>query len=517
MFTIDKKEETNMPRTLEELVAAYQLHQEKNKALDYVTNVASFDAQTIAPKNTEAVNERAAAMGYFALESFKHNTSSEFDQLIQELSAQQEKLSISMQRIVYLERKSLDKLKKIDPKDYQEFAILLSQAQVIWEKARANNDFQSYAPYLERILTYVRKFATLTKVVEGPLYNHLLDEYEEGNTIEKLDAFFATLKNRIVPLLKKIQQSNVVIRNDFMSRIFPKHQQLAYAKSLLGFIGYDLSRGALAESVHPFSSEISPNDVRVTTRIYEDNFISNIYSTAHEAGHGIYEQFIGDDLKGTLIGHGAAMSIHESQSRFYENILGRSYEFTQLVFPELKKQFKEQFEDVTIDEFYNAINEAKASLIRTESDELTYSLHIMIRYELEKRLIDGSLAVKDLPTAWNELYQSYLGLTPENDALGCLQDVHWSGGAFGYFPSYALGNAISVQLLKTMEKDVDLKTVIQEKKLTIIRDWFADKVYRYGKLYPPFELLKKVTGEDLNPLYYCDYLEKKFSKIYQIK
>jgi carboxypeptidase Taq len=498
------------------LLEAFEKHYQKTKALSYVMNVASFDAETIAPKNDGAVNERSEAMGFWALESFNHQNNPAYDQLLTDLQKNQETLTPEMKRIVYLQRKQIDALKKIDPKDYQDYAVLLSQAQVAWEKAKDNDDFKSYAPYLEKILTYVRKFTALTKTVEGPLYNQLLDDYEEGNTIEKLDAFFATLRARIVPLLKKIQQSKVKIRTDFMSRTFPKHEQIAYAKTLLDFIGYDLNAGVLAESAHPFSSEITPSDVRVTTHIYENNFVSNIYSTAHEGGHGIYEQNIGKKVKGTLLGHGAAMSIHESQSRFYENVLGRSYAFTKVVFPQLKKQFPSQFNDVSIEEYYQAINEVKASLIRTESDELTYSLHVMVRYELEKRLIDGSLKVIDLPQAWNDLYQSYLGVKPKNDRTGCLQDVHWSGGAFGYFPSYALGNAISIQLLKTMEKTLSLEETIQSKKLLPLREWFAKHVYVHGKLYPPFILLKKVTGEDLNPSYYCDYLEAKFSKIYKI-
>jgi carboxypeptidase Taq len=502
--------------SIQGLLKAFEDHHNKTKALDYMINVASFDAQTIAPKNDGAVSARSEVMGYWALEDFKHQNSPAYDQLIKNLQKVSPKLSPEMKRMVVLERKKIDKLKKIDPKDYQAYAILLSKAQVVWEQAKETNNFGLYAPYLEKIITYVRKFATLTRTVSGPLYNQLLDDYEEGNTIEKLDAFFATLKSRIVPLLRKIQQSPVKIRTDFMNRHFPKHEQLAYAKSLLQRIGYDLNAGALAESVHPFSSEISPYDVRVTTHIYEDNFISNIYSTAHEAGHGIYEQRIGKKLKGTLLGHGAAMSIHESQSRFYENVLGRSYAFTKLVFPELKKTFPHQFQDVNLTEYYQAINEAKASLIRTESDELTYSLHIMVRYELEKQLISGSLKVKDLPQAWNDLYQSYLGVKPKVDRQGCLQDVHWSGGAFGYFPSYALGNAISIQLLKRMEKDLSLEKTIESNQFLPIRDWFEKHVYAYGRLYPPFELLKKITGEDLNPTYYCDYLETKFSKIYQL-
>ena len=506
----------NQTPAVSQLLEAFEKHHEKTKALAYVMNVANFDAATVAPKNDGAVNERSQAMGFWALESFNHQNNPTYDKLVADLALHSETLTPEIKRTLVLVRKRIDQLKKIDPKDYQAFAVLSSQAYTAWEKAKENNNFAAYEPYLEKILGFVRKFATLTKTVEGPLYNQLLDDYEEGMTIVKLDAFFATLKARIVPLLKKIQQSKIKIRTDFMSRKFPKHEQLAYAKNLLTYIGYDMNAGVLAESVHPFSSEITPSDVRVTTHVYEDNFISNIYSTAHEGGHGIYEQNIGAKLKGTLIGGGAAMSIHESQSRFYENVLGRSFAFTKVVFPKLKKQFTEQFKDVSIDEYYQAINEVKASLIRTESDELTYSLHIMVRYELEKRLIDGSLKVKDLPKAWNELYENYLGIKPTTDRQGCLQDVHWAGGSFGYFPSYALGNAISLQLLNVMEKTLSLEKTIATENLIPIREWFAKHVYVYGKLYPPFVLLKKVTGEDLNPTYYCDYLEAKFSKIYKI-
>jgi carboxypeptidase Taq len=502
---------------VEQLLKLFEQHQQKNRAVAYAMNVASFDAQTVAPKNKEAVNERSEAMGYFALDEFKHNNSEHYDRLLTDLEAVKNDLTPEMQRIVELERKNIEKLKKIDPKDYQDYAVLLSQAQIAWEKARAANDFNAYAPFLERILAFTRKFTQLTQTVDGPLYNQLLDDYEEGNTIEKLDVFFATLKARIVPLLRKIQSSKVHIRNDFMSRVFPKHEQLEYAKHLLNFLGYDLTRGALSESVHPFTSEISPNDVRVTTRIYEDNFVSNIYSTAHEGGHGIYEQNLGKKVKGTLLGHGAAMSIHESQSRFYENVISRSKTFTHVVFPDLQKRFPKQFSDVTETEFYKAINEVQTSFIRVEADELTYSLHIMVRYELEKQLIEGTLKVNDLPAMWNKLYTEYLGITPQTNAEGCLQDVHWSGGAFGYFPSYALGNAISIQLLQTMEKELSLEKTILSKNLLPIREWFSEKIYKYGKLYPPFVLLKKVTKEELNPTYYCDYLEAKFSEIYDIK
>jgi len=501
---------------IQSLIEAFQQHFEIAENYSYMQSVASFDQQTAAPKNEQAVNTRSKAFGFFALKSYEHFTSSEYQQLVKDLEAVKPELSQVMQRRLQLVRKELDVLTKIDPKEYQEYAMLLTKAQVAWEEAKESNNFSLYAPYLEQILVFVRKFAGYRQTTPGPLYNVLLDEYEEGSTMEMLDEFFDTLRKRIVPLLKKIQASNTNIKDDFLSKHYPKNDQLAFAEYLLPILGYDLGFGALAESAHPFTSSMSPYDVRVTTHVYEDNVTSSIYSTAHEAGHGIYEQNIGQDLKETNLGGGAAMSIHESQSRFYENIVGRSLGFVKVIYPELQKRFAEQLKGVSAEEFYKAINQAQASFIRTESDELTYSLHIMIRYELEKQLISGTLEVKDLPLAWNKLYEEYLGITPPNDKLGCLQDVHWSGGAFGYFPSYALGNAISMQLVNTMNKTMDVDAVIASGQLEPLKEWFTKNIYIHGKLYPPFELLEKVTGEPLNPNYYCDYLEAKFGAIYNV-
>ena len=500
----------------EQLLEAFKTHQEIANVYSYLRNVASFDQATVAPKNKGAVSIRGDAFGFLALKGYEHSTNPEYKKVIQELESIASELDPVMQRSLVLIRKELDVIEKIDPNDYQAYARLLSEAQVAWEEAKQNNDFGHYTPYLEKILVFTRKFAKLRQKEEGPLYNVLLDEYEEGSSMDMLDEFFATLRARIVPLLRKIQASDVKIKDNFMSMSYPKSDQIAFAEYLLPILGYDLGFGALAESAHPFTSSVSPFDVRVTTHIYEKNLVSSIYSTAHEAGHGIYEQNIGEDIKQTEVGGGAAMSIHESQSRFYENVIGRSRTFLPVIFPKLQELFPKQLGNVTLEEFYRAINQAQASFIRTESDELTYSLHIMVRYELEKRLIDGTLAVKDLPDAWNKLYEEYLGITPPNDTLGCLQDIHWSGGAFGYFPSYALGNAISIQLLRKMNESMNVEDVIASGNLTPLKEWFTSNIYQYGKLYPPFELLKRVTGEGLNPEYYCDYLEAKFGEIYKV-
>lgn len=498
------------------LIEAFNQHYEIASNYSYMQSVASFDNQTVAPKNKDAVNTRSKAFGFFALKSFEHNMSAEYRQLVKDLEANKDQLDPVMQRRLVLVRKELDVLEKIDPAEYQAYAMLLSKAQVAWEEAKQGNDFSLYAPFLEEILGFVRKFAGYRQTTTGPLYDVLLDEYEEGSKMVMLDEFFLTLRERIVPLLKKIQASHVQINDDFLHVHYPKNQQMDFAAYLLPIFGYDLGYGALAQSAHPFTSSMNPYDVRVTTHVYEENVVYSLFSTAHEAGHGIYEQNIGEALKNTQLGGGAAMSIHESQSRFYENVVGRSLPFIQSIYPEMQSRFPKQLANVSAEAFYRAINQAKPSFIRTESDELTYSLHIMIRYELEKQLIAGTLSVKDLPAAWNQMYEDYLGITPPTDKLGCLQDVHWSGGAFGYFPSYALGNAISMQLVNTMNKSIDVNAIIGSGDLSALKEWFTNHIYVHGKLYPPFTLLEQVTGEALNPNYYCDYLEAKFGSIYNV-
>lgn len=499
--------------TTESAIRAFEAHYERRQAIGYALRVISFDAATVAPK--AAVDDRAKVIGYWAVEDYKLSTSEAYNDILKNLEAVFDQLSPEFQRITKQARKDFEKNRKLPEDDVRAYSMLLAEAEVIWEKAKSTNDFKLYEPYLTKIVEFQRKFAGIFGAIDGSLYNTLLDEYEEGMTIQRLDQFFATLRARIVPLVHRIGKAKQP-RQDFMSRHFNRLGQLALAKEVLPLIGYDLERGVLAESAHPFTSGISKNDTRVTTHVYEDNFISSVYSTIHEGGHGIYDQNINPAYKDTPLGDGASMAVHESQSRFYENIVGRSEEFSRLLLAKTKAQFPGLLDDVTEDEFYRAINIARPSFIRTESDELTYSLHIMVRYQLEKRLIEGTLIVADLPNAWNQLMKEYLGVVPPTDALGVLQDVHWSGGAFGYFPSYALGNAYSAQLLHAMEKDLDVFGLIAQGHLEPIKQWFMSHVYVYGKLIPPGEVLERATGEPLNPEYYCKYLEDKFAKVYHL-
>jgi len=501
--------------TLDEKILRYEKHYRKTRAYNYALSLINFDGDTEGPK--DAYEDRAEVLGTLSLEYFKHTTSQEYEQIINDLEEDYENLDEKMQRIVKLCRKNLSLLKKIPPKEYEDFSILVSKSNHVWKDAKEKGDFSIFEPYLEQVVEYQRKFAKYYGEIDGFIYNSLLDQYEEGATIAKLDKFFAVLKERIVPLLQKINSSKVVIRDAFLERECPKDKQLELGRYVAELLGFNPNHGMIKETEHPFTIGISKNDIRFTTHVYENNILSNLYSCAHEAGHAIYGQNINRDLINSILGDGASMAFHESQSRFFENIIGRSEPFISIIFSKIQELFPTQFSDVSEREFYLAANIVKPSFIRTEADELTYCLHVMLRYELEKQLIGGEIEVKDLPELWNKKMEEYLGVIPPNDRVGVLQDVHWSQGSIGYFFSYALGNAYSAQIYKAMKKDLDVDKIILSKDLSLIREWLYDHVYKYGALYPPEKLIKIATGEEFNPNYYCDYLEEKFSKIYKLK
>jgi carboxypeptidase Taq len=281
-------------------------------------------------------------------------------------------------------------------------------------------------------------------------------------------------------------------------------------------MGYDYRRGRLDLSTHPFTTTLGPDDVRVTTRYDRNQVLSGLLSNIHEAGHGLYEQGIGRNLKGTMLADGTSLGIHESQSRFWENTIGRSQAFWDLWYPPFQGMFPENLEGVSAHDFYRAVNLVKMSLIRVEADEVTYSFHIIIRFRLEKALISGELPVKDLPEAWRSAYREHLGIIPPSDALGCMQDVHWSVGLFGYFPTYALGNLYAAQFTRTMEKQLGpVAQLIGDGHTDQILSWLRQNIHRYGRVFPPGELCRRVTGESLNPGYFLDYLNRKYAEVYR--
>ena len=317
-------------------------------------------------------------------------------------------------------------------------------------------------------------------------------------------------------LLQIAKCLDVEVKDDFLYKNISKDNQMKMGKYIAKTLGYDFSLGMVRESEHPFTNGISPSDIRITTHIYKDNFISNLFSMAHEGGHGIYEQNISKRLNGTILRNGASMAFHESQSRFFENIIARSEAFTKYSYKTIQKYANGVLDNVSWQDYYKAINKVSPSFIRTEADELTYCLHVMVRYEIEKLMINNQVDFDTLNQLWNLKYKEYLGVEVTNDKIGVLQDVHWTSGV-GYFFSYALGNAYSAQIYNTMRKEIDVDTLLESGNIKPIKMWLKKNIYQYGMLLKPKDLLLKVCKETLNVDYYCDYLEEKFSKIYHLK
>ena len=390
--------------------------------------------------------------------------------------------------------------------------MVVNEAETVWEKAKNENDFAAFAPYLEKIVQFNRRFAGYYNAEMKP-YDALLNEYEEGLDMQTLDAFFAQLRSTIVPLVEKIGAAEQV-DDAFLFKYYPIDKQREFSDYLMEVMGLDRDVCGIAESEHPFTTNFNTKDVRITTHYYENALASSMYSVIHEGGHALYELGVDPDFDYTFLGGGVSMGIHESQSRFYENIVGRSLAFVKLIYPKLQELFPEQLAGVSAEQFHKAVNKAEPSLIRTEADDLTYSLHVMVRYEIEKQLIDGTLAVMDVPARWNELYKEYLGVDVPNDREGCLQDSHWAGGSIGYFPSYALGSAYGPQLLGVMEQELgSMEDLIADGKLAQVTAWLREKIHRFGCLYKPGQLFAQVCGS-FDAKYYTDYLTRKYTKLY---
>lgn len=478
----------------------------------YAMRVITIEGETIAPK--KAYQERGEALSVLNNEYLALSLSDEFNDIIKNLEKNYDKYDEKIKRLIKLERKKYDLEKKVPINLQNEYVHLVNETQHFWHMAKEKDDYSIFEPYFDKLINKTLEIATYYGKTNGSYYNTFLDMYEEGITTEILDTFFNNLKNNLVPLIKKISESNVTIRDDFLKRKVNKKKQMKVADYILKTIGFDLSRGLLQESMHPFTDQLSKNDVRITTHIYEDNFISNIYSCAHEGGHGIYEQNLNSKLP-SIVKDACSMSIHESQSRLYENIIARSYAFTKLTYPKIQKLVKPALDDVTLDEYYNTINKVTPSLIRTEADEVTYCLHVLIRYEIEKMIFNREITAKDIPSIWNQKYQEYLGVKVPSDKYGVLQDSHWAGGAFGYFFSYALGNAYSGQIAHYLNKDINLDN-IDIASLKAIKKWLCNNIYQYGSLYPSKELIKHINGEEFDSKYYIEYLVDKYQKIYNL-
>ncbi|WP_238883450.1 carboxypeptidase M32 [Clostridium sp. YIM B02551] len=473
-----------------------------------------WDKMVMMPK--KAVEGRSEVVAHLSEQLFNLQTSPKLKEFIDYFEANFEDLDKVNKSMVETLKKEYEETKKIPVNRYKEFVILASKSEVAWEEAKEKNDFLIFKPYLEKIIEFQKEFIGYWGFKHHK-YNTLLDKYEKGITVEVLDGVFGELRDALVTLLKRIKKSNLRIDTSVIKASYPRELQKDLSLFSLDLIGFDMNAGRLDESVHPFTTNFSNKDVRLTTHYYEDELLSALFSTIHEGGHGIYEQGISDELNGTWLAQGASMGVHESQSRFYENIVGRSEEFLSFLFENKIKKYFVNLENLDFETFYKCVNKVEPSLIRTEADELTYSLHVIIRYEIEKAIFNGEVATSDLPRLWNEKYKEYLGVEPTNDSEGILQDMHWSDGSFGYFPSYALGNLYGAQFLNTMKKDIpNYKELLGKGDIKPITKWLNEKIHTHGAVYSPMELLLKVTGEKLNPKYFIDYLEEKYTKLYHV-
>lgn len=487
----------------------------KMSAYSEAVSVMYWDMRTGAPK--KGISARSEAVGTLSTEVFNMSVSEEMENLLNELEEKKDSLEPVMLKTFKEVKKQFDLSKNIPEEEYREYVVLTTQAEAKWEEAKEQADFDMFLPYLEKIVAMTKKFIGYWGEKDGNPYNTLLDQYEPGMTTDVIDEVFGQLKETIVPLVKKIQESGNQPDTSFLFKKFPKENQKNFSHKILKQLGYDFDAGRLDETVHPFAMGINIGDVRITTKYDENDFRSAVFGTIHECGHALYEQNIDIELEGLPVADGTSMGIHESQSLFYEQFVGHNENFWKYNFEALKAESPEQFKDVSVEEFLRAINASKPSLIRIEADELTYPLHIMIRYEIEKGLFNGDLEVKDLPEIWADKYEEYLGIRPENNGEGVLQDVHWAGGSFGYFPSYALGYMYAAQLKVAMLKDLpNFDELCETGEFEPVLKWLTEHVHKYGKMKNPLEIIEEATGEGLNAKYLADYLSEKYTKLYNL-
>lgn len=492
-------------------VKQYKDYLKKQHAYSHAMGVLSYDMETVMPKG--GADDVANTFGILSEEIYKMETDSQLKKLVEELYAEREKLDTVTRREIEEHKESIARIECIPMDEYVDYQKIQSKASTVWEQAKHDNDYEAFKPYLKKLIDYTRKFALYYAPDKDP-YDTLLDQYEKGLNQKTLDVFFDRIAEEFKPLVEKAVEKKDTIDDSFIYKFYPVEQQRILSDRVMQIMGIDRNYCNIGEVEHPFTTNFSKHDVRITTHYYENNLVSSFYSVVHEGGHALYELHTGDNLVGSPLGTGASMGIHESQSRLFENIIGRSRSFIHAVFPIFKDLFPEQLSGVDEEKFYKAVNKSVPSLIRTDADELTYSFHIMIRYELEKRLINGTLSVDDLPSEWNRMYKEYLGIDVPDDTRGVLQDSHWSGGMFGYFPSYAIGSAYGAQMMDSMKKDFDADCEVSKGNFKPVLDWLTEKIWKYGLVKTPAELVKNSCGAEFDCRYYIDYISRKISEVY---
>ena len=478
--------------------------------INFSADLLQWDQETYLPKKGNEMRGRQMT----TLNEWAHKlfTSDKMGDLLNDLCSKED-LSEREKRNVLLSKEDYEKKKKLPSKFVRQMSEAVNKSFHAWIKARKEKTFASFEAPLHDLIELKKQEVHLLGFSDHP-YDALMNEYDKGLTVSFTDELFLKLQPQLSDILNEIKQYPP-IEDDFLLQHFDQDKQWKFGLALLKKMHFDFEAGRQDISEHPFTTNFNSRDVRITTRIDENNFSNMTWSCIHEGGHALYEQGLPYEEYGLPLGEACSLSIHESQSRLWENCIGRSLSFWKHHFPDLQKYFPQQFSSLTIEQFYRGINKVSPSLIRTEADELTYHFHVMIRYEIEKKLIEGSIHTKDIPTIWNEFYKKYLGVVVPDDKNGCLQDIHWSHGSFGYFATYSIGSLYAAQLYSKMENEIPhLQKNISSGDTSEVLTWLQQHIYPYGRYYHSDELCKKATGQILQPDYFIYYAKKKFYDIY---
>ncbi len=481
--------------------------------LGHTQSVLSWDQETYMPdKGISFRSQQLGTLSTIAQEKYVADDIKLCAQSVSESYGEGDDEKINAD--LYLKERA--RQEKLSPAFVGRSTEVTSAARHAWQQAKHDDDFRAFAPHLEKVVVLLRERARLIDEARDP-YEVLLSEFDEGASIEQIDMIFADLKKELLPLYQKTQEAPT-INDDFLYEgVYDKQKQLDVIHKVTSLIGYDFDRGRVDLVEHPFCTTFSPDDVRITTRLKEDDLTFGLWSSIHEAGHALYEQGMRSDQYGMPLGAAAGMSIHESQSRLWENIVGHSLDFVERILPDLQKSFPEQLGGLSGMDVFKAINKVKPWPIRIESDELTYHLHILIRYEIERDLIGGMLAIEDVPEVWNAKYKDYLGIDIKSDREGVLQDVHWSLGCMGYFPTYSLGSLYGAQFMEYAYKSVSgLEDDLKCGRYDTLLKWLQENIHEHGQRYVSNDLCRHVTGNELSVAPFVTYLTSKLKNIYNI-
>ncbi|NCC63644.1 MAG: carboxypeptidase M32 [Spirochaetia bacterium] len=478
--------------------------------LEHISSTLSYDQEQSL--SLSGVEERSRQLGYLAEQKHELVCSVRMEEILGFLEGQTEEDEFE-KALIRLRRREFDKSRNLDPDLIRAISEQACKAHVSWVASREQDDWSLFSQDLSTIVALVKQKASMLAHAQESLYDVLLDDYEPTVTSKTVDSLFQAIKPKLLDLIDVLQEKQ--IEDSFLFDTYSVDKQDAFAKRVLSDMGFDFNRGSFAVSVHPFTSTVGCDDVRITTRYSDPSVADSFSSSIHEGGHALYELGASSGrLKGTSLASGASFGMHESQSRFWENMIGRSLEFWEFYYPYFCDLFPKQTASVDVLQFVKALNKVKITPIRVNADEISYNLHIMLRFEVEKLIIDDDLGINEVPAAWNELSSKILGFVPKSNREGVLQDVHWSGGDFGYFPTYALGNLYAGQIYQKIREDIPLSDYLKAGNLNSIREYLDASVYQKGALYSGVETLQRVTNKSLDANLFTSYLEDKYSRLF---